>query len=125
MRALLWSGCVFLHVAVVLSATTEIRMADLEARFQKAVYYVRNSPANPEASNDEKLKVYALFKQATVGDVEGAQPWAVQFEARAKWDAWNELKGLDKEAAKERYIEGVAAGNADWESHECMSGYGQ
>ena len=44
-------------------------------------------------SNEVLLKLYALYKQATVGDVNIAQPWAVQLEARAKWDAWNELKG--------------------------------
>eukprot|EP00343_Euplotes_focardii_P007392 CAMPEP_0205822606 /NCGR_PEP_ID=MMETSP0206-20130828/13256_1 /ASSEMBLY_ACC=CAM_ASM_000279 /TAXON_ID=36767 /ORGANISM="Euplotes focardii, Strain TN1" /LENGTH=84 /DNA_ID=CAMNT_0053119023 /DNA_START=26 /DNA_END=280 /DNA_ORIENTATION=- len=81
----------------------------LDERFQKAVDYVRNSPADPNASNDDKLKIYALFKQASVGDVQGSQPWAVQLEARAKWDAWKALEGTDKETAKERYIEAVKA----------------
>lgn len=44
-------------------------------------------------SNEVLLKLYALYKQATVGDVNIAQPWAVQMEARAKHDAWSELKG--------------------------------
>ena len=66
-------------------------------------------PADPNASNDDKLKIYALFKQATIGDVQGSQPWAVQLEARAKWDAWKALEGTDKDTAKERYIEAVKA----------------
>ena len=41
--------------------------------------------------------------QATVGDVEGSQPWAVQMEARAKWDAWNSVKGMPKEEAMKQY----------------------
>jgi len=40
-----------------------------------------------------------------VGDVQGDQPWAYQFEARAKWDAWNALKGMDKPTAWKKYIE--------------------
>ena len=80
-------------------------MSDLETRFKKAVYYVRNGPPNPNSSNDQKLKVYALYKQATEGDVKGSQPWAVQLEARAKWDAWKALEGTSQESAKEQYIE--------------------
>lgn len=34
-----------------------------------------------------------------MGDVQGSQPWAVQYEARAKWDAWNANKGMTKEDA--------------------------
>ena len=44
-------------------------------------------------NNAQLLELYALYKQATVGDVNTAQPWAVQMEARAKWDAWNSKKG--------------------------------
>ena len=34
----------------------------------------------------------------------GTQPWAVQFEARSKWDAWNKIKGVSKEKAMEEYV---------------------
>ena len=47
-------------------------------------------------SNDEKLKVYALYKQVTVGECAehgGSQPWAVQVANRAKWDAWKAIEG--------------------------------
>jgi len=33
-----------------------------------------------------------------------AEPWAVQIEAKAKWNAWTANKGLSKDAAKEKYI---------------------
>lgn len=68
-------------------------MADIEAQFKKAVWLIRNGPKKEGSSNDEKLSYYKFYKQATDGDVTGSQPWAVQFEARAKWDAWNEVKG--------------------------------
>lgn len=50
----------------------------LEAKFRKAVWLVRNGPPKPNASNEEKLKFYGLFKQATEGDCTAPQPWAVQ-----------------------------------------------
>jgi diazepam-binding inhibitor (GABA receptor modulating acyl-CoA-binding protein) len=56
----------------------------MEAQFKKAVHYVRNGPPNPNSTQEEKLEVYSLYKQATEGDVTGGQPWAVQLEARAK-----------------------------------------
>jgi diazepam-binding inhibitor (GABA receptor modulating acyl-CoA-binding protein) len=57
--------------------------------------------------------------QATVGDVEGGQPWAVQMEARAKWDAWNSVKGMSKEDAMRQYIAIVAKGDPNWKVSCC------
>ena len=55
-------------------------------------------------TNDEKLALYGLYKQATVGDNTGAQPWAVQVEARAKWDAYEARKGMSQDDAKAAYV---------------------
>lgn len=71
--------------------------------FDDAVQYVRNLPGG-DLSNDVKLKFYALYKQATEGDVTGSQPWAVQVEARAKWDAWKKVEGKSKDDAKAEYV---------------------
>jgi acyl-CoA-binding protein len=84
--------------------------SELEIKFKKAVYLIRNGPPKANTSTEEKLKFYSLYKQATEGDVKGAQPWAVQFEARTKWDAWAEVKGMSKEEAMQKYIDLVAAG---------------
>lgn len=66
---------------------------------------MRDFKASKPASNEDKLKVYALFKQATVGDVNTARPGGfLNWEANAKWDAWNAMKGKSKEAAMEEYI---------------------
>ena len=75
--------------------------------FQQAVEYVRSLPADGpvQLGNEDKLKFYGLYKQATEGDVTGSQPWAVQMEARAKWDAWNANKGKSKEDAEKEYVE--------------------
>ena len=77
-----------------------------KAKFNAAVAFIKDK-SNPAfktpLSNEQKLKLYGLFKQATAGDVTGSQPWKVQFEARAKWDAWNTQKGKTKEAAMGEY----------------------
>ncbi|AMP09118.1 acyl-CoA-binding protein [Collimonas arenae] len=51
------------------------------------------------------LKLYALFKQGSSGDVQGDRPGMTDFVGRAKWDAWNELKGTSQEAAQQQYID--------------------
>merc|ERR1712032_215826 len=77
------------------------------AAFQAAVERIKNPDNKVESSNAQKLTLYKYFKQATSGDVTGTQPWAVQVEARAKWDAWNEVKGMSKEDAEKAYVDFV------------------
>jgi diazepam-binding inhibitor (GABA receptor modulator, acyl-CoA-binding protein) len=55
-------------------------------------------------TTDRKLLCYAFYKQALQGDVTGEQPWAVQFEARSKYDAWAKLKGTSAEDAMQAYV---------------------
>lgn len=71
--------------------------------FEQATKQVRTLTKKPE--NHTLLKLYGLFKQATIGDVNTSQPWSVQLEARAKWDAWHANKGLAKEVAKKQYVD--------------------
>ncbi|KEG05475.1 Acyl-CoA-binding protein-like protein 3 [Trypanosoma grayi] len=77
-----------------------------EVQFNAAVEYVRSLPKDGpvQLSNDAKLEFYALFKQATEGPVTGSQPWAVQFEARAKWDARKAIENMSKEEAMQLYV---------------------
>jgi len=50
------------------------------------------------------LELYGLYKQATVGDIDIPQPWSIQFEAAAKWAAWNLRKGMSSADAKAAYV---------------------
>ena len=93
-----------------------------ELEFKKAAFVVTKAPAK-NSSNEEKLKFYSLYKQATVGDVQGSQPWAVNMEARAKWDAWNSVKGMSKEDAMAEYVKLVAAGEPTWATHEVLKDF--
>eukprot|EP01133_Synstelium_polycarpum_P005703 gene5703-6588_t len=79
----------------------------LVENFQAAAVDVKQSLTS-KPSNDDLLTLYAHYKQATDGDVSGAQPWAVQLEARAKYDAWAALKGMSKDDAMTKYIAIVA-----------------
>ena len=72
-------------------------MADLKKTFEQAVADSKNLPEKPD--NATLLKIYALYKQATAGDVEGKRPGFTDMVGRAKWDAWNELKGKGADEA--------------------------
>lgn len=55
-------------------------------------------------SDDELLKLYGLYKQATVGDVNTDRPGIFALRDRYKWDAWNANKGMTQEEAEKAYI---------------------
>lgn len=94
----------------------------LKAQFDKAVFYIRKGPKK-ESNNETKLSYYKYYKQATIGNVTGKQPWAVQLEARAKWDAWNSVKDMKSEEAMRKYIELLSNENKEWEKHEIFNVY--
>ena len=76
-------------------------MADLKASFDKAVADSKNLPEKPD--NATLLQLYALYKQAG-GDVDGKRPGFTDMVGRAKWDAWNEVKGVAKDDAMKQYV---------------------
>lgn len=78
-------------------------MTDLRQRFATAANDAQHLPARPD--NEVLLQLYALYKQASVGDVAGARPGFTDFVGRAKYDAWVSLKGASREDAMQRYID--------------------
>ena len=78
-------------------------MADLNATFEAAVANSKNLSERPD--NATLLKIYALYKQATAGDNTEKKPSFSDMGGRAKWDAWNNLKGTEADAAKQQYID--------------------
>jgi diazepam-binding inhibitor (GABA receptor modulating acyl-CoA-binding protein) len=56
-------------------------------------------------SNDTLLELYALYKQATDGDVQGKRPGLLDVKGRAKYDAWAGRKGLSRDAAMQQYVQ--------------------
>lgn len=73
----------------------------IDEQFEQAIGRAKSLPSQ---SNDTLLKIYALFKQAKNGDVSGKRPGAFSLKARAKYNAWAELKGMSTEEAKEQYV---------------------
>ena len=78
-------------------------MTDLQTLFQQAAEAAQRLAKRPD--NETLLQLYALYKQATAGDVSGKRPGFTDFVGRAKYDAWAKIKGMDKETAMQRYIE--------------------
>ncbi len=78
-------------------------MASLQATFEKAVAESKQLPEKPD--NQTLLKIYALYKQATAGDVEGKRPGFTDMVGRAKFDAWAAVKGTAKDDAMQQYVD--------------------
>lgn len=84
-------------------------MSELDDRFTAAADASKTLPARPD--NDTLLQMYALYKQATVGDVEGKRPGFTDPVGKAKYDAWDKIKGMSADDAKVAYtelVEGLA-----------------
>jgi pimeloyl-ACP methyl ester carboxylesterase/acyl-CoA-binding protein len=79
---------------------------DLAARFEAAVERVRTAPGDGpiKPSNEMKLQMYALYRQAKEGDVTGKRPGMMDVVGRFKYDAWAGLKGMPREEAMRQYI---------------------
>lgn len=81
-------------------------MSDLKARFETALAEVKNLTERPD--NQTLLRLYALYKQASEGDVSGRRPGFTDLVGRAKYDAWAGLQGTAGEAAMQGYVDLVA-----------------
>lgn len=78
-------------------------MAELDEQFEQAAADAQSLSERPD--NDTMLSLYALYKQATSGDVSGKRPGFTNLVGRAKYDAWSEKSGLSQEDAKTKYVE--------------------
>ncbi len=78
-------------------------MPDIDPAFTTALEEVEELPERP--GNEDLLQLYALYNQATVGDVDGKRPGMMDFVKRAKYDAWAELAGTSSDDAKQAYVD--------------------
>jgi diazepam-binding inhibitor (GABA receptor modulating acyl-CoA-binding protein) len=74
-----------------------------QEQFEAALVKVKTLTTRP--SNETLLKLYALYKQGSEGDNNTKKPGMFDIKEQFKWTAWNDLKGLDKDAAKQQYID--------------------
>ena len=78
---------------------------DLRSQFEQAAVDIKALSEKP--SDNDLLDLYALYKQATEGDVSGSKPGFLDLVGRAKFEAWAELAGTSADDAMSRYIEKV------------------
>ena len=81
-------------------------MADLKKKFEAAAAASKNLSERPD--NATMLKIYALYKQGSLGDNADKKPGFTDMVGRAKWDAWNGVKGTTQDDAMQQYIDLIA-----------------
>ena len=79
---------------------------DPKQRFEQAAIDVKDLAERPD--NDTLLRLYALYKQGSEGDVHGDKPGFFDFVGTAKHEAWARLKGMSREEAMQKYVDLVA-----------------
>ncbi|MCE2943497.1 MAG: acyl-CoA-binding protein [Lysobacteraceae bacterium] len=77
-------------------------MSDLKTQFEKAKETVMGLAERPD--NDTLLRLYALYKQGSEGDVNGPKPGFFDFVGNAKYEAWEKLKGMTQDEAMKKYV---------------------
>lgn len=82
-------------------------MAEIQPAFVQAQIDVKTLAKRP--SNDDMLFLYAHFKQASEGDVQGKRPGMLDLVGHAKYDAWAKLSGLSSDKAQQAYTDKVSA----------------
>lgn len=84
-------------------------MSDLDNKFAAAVKTVQTAEGDFKPSDALKLKLYALYKQASAGNAaNGKKPSAFNLIAKAKYKAWSELGNMSQDEAKQQYIDAIA-----------------
>lgn len=78
-------------------------MTDDSDQFETAAEVAKSLPERPD--NDTLLRLYALYKQGSEGDVKGDKPGFFDFVGVAKYEAWEKLEGLDQNEARTKYVE--------------------
>jgi len=78
-------------------------MSDLDQKFEETAADAQSLPERPD--NDTMLKLYALYKQGSKGDVSGDKPGFFDFVGVAKYEAWEKMQGTDQDEAKQQYID--------------------
>mgnify|MGYP001822747936 CR=1 FL=1 len=79
---------------------------ELADKFEQAAVAAKSLPERPDDAT--MLKLYALYKQGSSGDVSGSKPGFFDFVGVAKYEAWEKLAGLTQEVAQQQYIDLLA-----------------
>ena len=77
-------------------------MSELQEQFDQAAMEVMELSRRPD--DKTLLRLYGLYKQATLGDIKGKRPGFTDVKGRAKYDAWSRLRGKSEQRAMQEYI---------------------
>ena len=78
-------------------------MSDLANAFEQASQDAQQLASRPD--NQTLLRMYALYKQGSIGDVTGDKPSMTGIVGFAKWSAWNKVKGMTNAEAQQAYVD--------------------
>ena len=78
---------------------------DQKETFENAVTASKALSSRPD--NETLLRLYSLYKQATEGDINIDAPGMFDFVAKAKYEAWNKLKGMSEDEAMQQYVDTI------------------
>lgn len=81
-------------------------MASIEEQFEEAQLKLKTLTERPD--NDELLRIYGLFKQATEGDNETKKPGMFDMKGQFKWQAWKDNEGMSVQDACQGYVDLVS-----------------
>ena len=98
-------------------------MKDLEDLFQRVAALIRETPVTKElrtVSTDDKLRLYGLYKHATMGPCETPAPSMLAVEAYAKHNAWKACTSMTRKYAMLEYVK-IASTQPHWLGAKCKA----
>ncbi len=78
-------------------------MTELNDAFENAQKNIKNLSKRPDDAT--LLKLYALYKQGSTGDVQGDKPGFFDFVGAAKYEAWEKIQGTSTDEAQQQYVD--------------------
>lgn len=90
-------------------------LSEIEQKFDRAATYLQGIVS--ELDQKVLLTFYGLYKQATVGPCNIPKPGIFNLQAKAKWNAWNDLGNTPKDVAMVRYVDEMEQLRPDWDAN--------
>merc|ERR1712038_1088703 len=88
---------------LAMGSTVTAHCTSMDQQFQEAAAAIKTQ-VNKTLTDEELKEVYALYKQATCGDINIEKPGMTDIKGSAKWDGWNSKKGMGADTARKEYI---------------------
>jgi len=93
----------------------EDEVLEIEKKFGRAATHLQTIAS--ELDPKTLLSFYGLYKQATVGKCNTPKPGIFNLQAKAKWNAWNDLNDMAMDVAMSRYVDEMNNLQSGWDDH--------